>query len=280
MREMTKRLQRYTNTMRDLVLFVIVFVAFISIVYYVLSVHVIPYSNGLIVKRLNDALIRDKITRYGMSDKQIKRMFDASTGAMRNVSTSGHRSTVRNNTNQTIEDPLITVDCRTKNRSCLRDQDCNVLCSRNATTLPYECDQKLLVCRETGININDPNGNDDDDDDNENNNSNGTPIKCNNEMGEYALLQGYNNLGVAEWNCVQLFPSWRDPGKRYCEGGVMHLDTRKSLPSYKQCECPNDTKRIVYKRSIGQTIFTTGLPHCVKNSKLFEVDNDYVVYDK
>lgn len=249
-----------------------------------MNVYVIPYTNQLISEQLSDSLKRDKLTRYGMSDRQIKRMFDTSTSAMRSVNVSGQRTNVRSQTDQSIEGPLLTVDCRSTNRSCLRNQDCNILCHRDETTLPFECDSKLLLCREKGVDINNNNDDNNGDDDGDNNDKNKDtehkpPIKCNNEAGEYALLQGYNNLGIAEWNCVQLFPSWTEPGKRYCEGGTMRLDITQSLPSYKQCECPNDTKRIVYRRSIGQTIFTTGLPHCVKNSKLFESNDDYVVYD-
>lgn len=266
--------------MRDFVLFVAFFLAFVAIVYYAMNAHVIPFTNRLVADRLNDALKGDK--RYdGMSDKQIERMFDSSsTSATRYYDIEDARRSVRteDQANPFVESPFTVADCRSKNRSCLSDGDCDVLCRREANTLKYRCDQKLLVCVETGVVINDDSNVVVDDDDNDKKNQ--PPIKCKNELGEYALLQGYNNLGVAEWNCVQLFPSWTEPGKRYCEGGTMRLDTRKGMPSYKQCECPSDTKRIVYRRSIGQTIFATGLPHCVKNSKLFETNDDYVVYDK
>lgn len=214
----------------------------------------------------------------------MKRMFDSRTGTTRNVNASSVRIRTRDDdpSSSNIEGPLIPVDCRARIRNCLRNEDCLILCERNNTTMSYECDQKSLICLENGLSItNADNGNDDDSGKNsdDNNNNDQPPIVCRNDLGEYALLQGYNNLGVAEWNCVQIFPSWSEPGKRYCEGGIMHLDTRKGLPSYKQCDCPADTTRIVYKRSIGQTVFSTGLPHCVKNPKLFEIDSDYVVYD-
>lgn len=260
------------------VLFAVISISFAVLVCYAVNGYILPHANRLIAERLG-ATLDERL--HSLGDAQMKRMFDSRTGATRNVNASNVRIRTRDDdlNNSNIEGPLIPADCRASVRSCLRNEDCLVLCQRNATTLSYNCDQKTLLCRENGLTIDNSSSSDDGSGNNNNDDDNDTPINCRNDLGEYALLQGYNNLGVAEWNCVQIFPSWSEPGKRYCEGGVMHLDTRKGLPSYKQCDCPSGTTRIVYKRSIGQTVFDTGLPHCVKNPKLFEVDKDYVVYN-
>lgn len=161
--------------------------------------------------------------------------------------------------------PLIPVDCKHVARPCLLDRDCKFLC-RNSAQVTHVCDQKTSLCHEPPVDIaaDDQGGGDDK-----------PTVQCKTAEGEYALLQGYNELGLAEWACVQLFPGWDGGGKRYCEGGVVRLDVRQRNPSYKDCTCPPDTSRIVYARSqLGQQVY--GLPHCVKNPKLYNIGLDFL----
>jgi len=157
--------------------------------------------------------------------------------------------------------PLIPVDCDALSTVCLSDSHCKLLC-RNASIKHYQCDEKRHVC----VNLSLPGmtsiaGNSHDDISSEN---------CNTRIGEYALLQGYNEIGVAQWRCVRLYPGWNDYS-RYCEGGKVELDARRRPPSYRDCRCPDGTMRMVYRRSmIGQEVH--GLPHCVTFPHLYDLD--------
>lgn len=84
---------------------------------------------------------------------------------------------------------------------------------------------------------------------------------CDTKNGEYGLLVGYNELGIAQWECIQLYPSWQRKDI-YCENGKVDIDVRAREPSYRDCICRSGDVRLVYRRSVlGQTVY--GLPHCV-----------------
>lgn len=144
--------------------------------------------------------------------------------------------------------PVVPVNCNTTKRLCVTADNCKLFC-KDAAVVPFDCDQG--VCVERALDASRPADTDDE-------------SPCDKKNGEYGLLVGYNELGVATWECVQLYPGWQDRSK-YCEGGTVDLDTRVRAPSYADCMCPSGTTRIVYKRSVlGQV--TYGLPHCIPNA--------------
>ena len=165
-----------------------------------------------------------------------------------------------------LDGPLVPLDCDKSVRVCLTDNDCSILCKRkNGVLIDVKCDPTDLVCR--------PSATTSGDDDHVLPPDQPEP-NCKTDKGEYALLQGYNELGIAQWNCVQLYPGWMDYSK-YCENGVINIDTRKRAPSYLDCTCPENTLRMVYSKSqLGQEVF--GLPHCVDRSLKHLYEADYL----
>lgn len=140
--------------------------------------------------------------------------------------------------------PLYPVDCNRFQRYCLKSDNCNLLC-KDAAVTSFTCSKGICV-EESSSNSNNPPSVD---------------SNCDTKNGEYGLLIGYNELGVALWQCVQLYPAFADR-KRYCENGVLNIDARVREPSYRDCICPAGNLRIVYRESVlGQVV--NGLPHCV-----------------
>lgn len=142
--------------------------------------------------------------------------------------------------------PLVPVNCNTTRRLCLRSENCRLFC-KDSAVVAFECEQGVCVERAHDDVVD------------------GAKVEmssnCDTKNGEFGLLVGYSELGVAQWECVQLYPGWENRS-RYCENGTVELDTRVRTPSYKDCVCPADTQRMVYERSVlGQTVY--GLPHCV-----------------
>lgn len=197
------------------------------------------------------------------TQRETDRLFDASY-ALTTLTGSAHgKANTDSYAYDSLNGALVPVNCSRKRRLCIADSDCRYLCENGNTA--YECDQRTMSCGEKAVNIIEEDGD----------NTAGVAKRCDTKRGEYALLQGYNELGVAQWNCVQLYPGWQGPGVRYCEGGQVDMDVRVRVPSYLDCTCPADTTRIVYARSqLGQQIY--GLPHCVKHSQLYNLGEDYL----
>lgn len=146
--------------------------------------------------------------------------------------------------------PIVPVNCSKINRYCLKAENCTLFC-KDASVVKFDCVDG--VCVSKPLDADKPTGDD-------------TNSNCDTKNGEYGLLVGYNEIGVAQWECVQLYPAWRDTTK-YCEGGRVDIDVRVREPSYRDCLCPEDSVRIVYRKSVlGQTVY--GLPHCVPRNML------------
>lgn len=226
---------------------------------------VAPRLNRLVIGKLDDLSsdrIRDGVRRMGFTARQTHRMFDNSSDAQNDgnyyslepVGTDAFDDTI-------VNGPLVPSPCSKQDRVCLRDEDCALLC-RGAATETFYCSPTDLVCRpnpviDGGGGIDPPDSQPD--------------VNCKTDKGEYALLEGYNELGIAQWTCVQLYPGWSNPGVDYCENGQVNIDTRFRPPSYKDCVCPEGTQRVVYARSqLGQQVF--GLPHCVTQPHLYRAD--------
>lgn len=155
--------------------------------------------------------------------------------------------------------PLTPVDCNAFTRYCLVSANCKILC-KDAAVVEFDCKEARCLEREPG------GGND-------GGGSSGEG-KCDAKNGEYAVLVGYSELGVAQWQCVQMYPAWQVKS-RYCEKGTLDIDARKREPSYRDCTCPLGTYRVVYKRTVlGQSVY--GLPHCVPTElyKFYSLDYD------
>lgn len=200
-----------------------------------------------------------------LTSRETSRLFDASYGLATLTGSAHGKSHTDSFAYDSLNGALVPVNCSRRRRLCLADSDCRFLCENGNTA--YECDQRTMTCGERAVNIIEEDGD---------NAAGGNAAKrCDTKRGEYALLQGYNELGVALWNCIQLYPGWQGPGVRYCEGGQVDMDVRIRVPSYMDCTCPADTTRIVYARSqLGQQIY--GLPHCVKHSQLYNLGEDYL----
>lgn len=216
------------------------------------------------------ASVNKNIRRNGLSVSQARRMFDP--GYDRTQAVGGTPGTVDvtaksdSYADTSLDGVLVPLACSQVRRPCLTDRDCATLCRGNVV---YSCDSSSNVCSEPRVI-----GVDGTIDENENEPP--TPIKCRTDKGEYAVLQGFTDLGTANWNCVQLFPGWNDgPGTKFCENGVVDIDTRLRTPSYRDCQCPAGTTRIVYAISrLGQQVY--GLPHCVKDPKFYNVGVDFL----
>lgn len=161
-----------------------------------------------------------------------------------------------------LDGPFMPADCQQTKKICLNDDQCKILC-KDSIFNKYICDNDTLMCvvknttetvNETG-DISIPEN-----------------VNCNTKRGEFAVIQGYNELGTAQWNCIQLYPGWQNT-KKFCENGTFEMDARIRAPSYKDCLCRSGDIRIVYKISkLGQQIF--GLPHCIdkRNWKFYQLD--------
>lgn len=248
-------------------LFTVFAIIIVCGVCYVVVTLLLPYTNRAWKTKLTD----HQRKRYELTNNELALLFGNNDERSEHLLSSTVRSDDYNSAS--INGPLIPLPCSQIARPCLTDRDCSIVC--NGSGIEYYCDKKSLVCSEGVL----PIGNDDDNkgDGNDNNDDNGKdiPIKCDTKNGEYALLQGYTEIGVAQWKCIQLYPGWEGGGKSYCEEGTVNLDTRIRTPSYKDCTCPSNTTRIVYMRStLGQQVY--GLPHCVKQPKLYNLGVDYL----
>lgn len=263
-------------------LFAVFSVAVITFVYWLTFVQVIPRLDDEWRARLNlttNGESGDSVKRYGLTGFQARRLFDSNARGITVANIGAPLPTVQNDQfdGTSLEGPLVPLDCRHIPRPCLLERDCTFLCS-NSASVSYECDRKSLLCVERAVGITTDagnSGNNDDKDTSDRDSVDPSSVKCNTKAGEYALLEGYNELGVAQWNCIQLYPGWEGGGKRYCENGIVNIDARVRVPSYADCTCPSGTTRIVYARSqLGQQIY--GLPHCVKQPHLYNIGTDYL----
>jgi hypothetical protein len=170
----------------------------------------------------------------------------------RNVNSNVSR---RREVQKNLLGPLVPVDCQKVNRYCLKPENCKLFC-KDAAVVPFDCTNG--VCVQKAVDTTKPTGSD-------------QQSPCDTKNGEYGLLVGYNDLGIAQWECIQLYPAWQDR-KSYCQNGRLDLDVRAREPSYRDCTCSEGTTRMVYKKSVlGQTVF--GLPYCVPNNvvKFYEL---------
>jgi hypothetical protein len=152
--------------------------------------------------------------------------------------------------------PLVPVDCQKNVRYCLRADNCKMFC-KDAAVVPFDCTNG--VCVQRPVDNEKPTGGDNE-------------SHCDTKNGEYGLLVGYNELGIAQWECVQMYTMWTKNRKSYCQNGVLNIDARKREPSYRDCICPEGSVRIVYRKSVlGQTV--CGLPYCVPENlyKFYEL---------
>lgn len=197
-----------------------------------------------------------------LSAIEMKRLF---ADRLEDADEANQRVSLDNSTNS-FAGPLAPVDCDNKQRVCIDDSNCSLLCI-GAAEKTFVCDPYTSTCSSDtwrGIEEDSVKG-----DGNDKNGAGASP-ECNTKIGEYALLQGYNELGVAQWNCVQLYPTWNDTS-RYCEGGKVDIDARVRAPSYLDCTCPSGTTRMVYSKStLGNVVY--GLPHCVTNTAIYSSD--------
>lgn len=166
----------------------------------------------------------------------------------------------RRETQRFLAGQLKPTDCMTARVACLKAENCTLLC-KNAAVLDFACVKGVCMEKPIGIGGINAGGN------NSNDQSN-----CDLKNGEIGLLVGYNEIGTAQWECVQLYPGW-EKRNAYCEGGTVDIDARFRTPSYRDCVCPGGTTRMTYRRStLGQTVY--GRPHCIRNPvmKFYEID--------
>lgn len=205
---------------------------------------------------------------------KLKRLFDSSYDEAGGATSSNNDEKISRDRdksfNKNLLGPLVPRDCDINHTICLSSNNCKLLC-RNAAIINYTCNEQN-ICEDRSIVAEDINGGG-------GNGGSGVGISdsdetgardCDTKNGEFALLQGYNEIGLAQWNCVNIYPGWQDKSK-YCENGTIDIDARVREPSYADCKCPSGTTRMVYRRSlVGQSVY--GLPHCIKNKKFFEFD--------
>lgn len=132
-------------------------------------------------------------------------------------------------------------DCSTVRRYCVYDQDCETICEPKKAVI-FKCDENEICYPYFIEDKNDPG-----------------KVECDTKHGEYALLVGYTSVGTALWQCVQLYRHFIDPTK-FCENGIFDMDANVREPSYKDCTCPSDTIRAVYKIS---SFYDNAIPHCI-----------------
>lgn len=202
---------------------------------------------------------------------KLRRLFDPAYGNSRDTTNEDKVSRDRDRaTNMNLLGPLLPNDCDANRVVCLNNDNCKLLC-KNSSVINYTCNERN-ICQDRSVIAEESN-------DNDGGKGSGIGISDNDETGarncdakngEFALLQGYNEIGLAQWNCVNIYPGWQDKTK-YCEKGIIDIDARVREPSYADCKCPRGTTRMIYRKSmIGQTVY--GLPHCVENPKFFEFD--------
>lgn len=243
--------------------------------YYATFAVLLPAATQTLTNRLDDE--SKSFRRHGLSRTQAGRMFDPVYGRAQSdtvTETPGRADATAvsdSYASTALDGVLVPLSCSQVRRPCLTDRDCSTLCRG---PIEYRCDDRQLVCSEPRVVGADGTIVDEATDDGTDDAAK-PAVKCRTDAGEYAVLQGYTDQGTASWNCVQLFPGWEGGGTRYCEGGTVDMDTRKRLPSYKDCRCPDNTTRIVYAISrLGQQVY--GLPHCVKDPKLFNIGQDFL----
>lgn len=138
-------------------------------------------------------------------------------------------------------------DCSVTVRYCAFDTDCDALC-KDFRNIRFHCEENKCVARPIVRDNND-----------DSSDKNIDVINCNLEAGEYALLVGYTNLGVAKWKCVQMYKKFLQRDK-FCEGGTFLFNALIKSPSYRDCLCPSDAIRAVYNVS---SLYDDALPHCI-----------------
>lgn len=149
------------------------------------------------------------------------------------------------------------VDCSVERRFCVSDNDCQILCKEYKRLL-FRCNDTSNTCDPQKI-FNDAA----DDNDERENEENRQDKQCDVKNGEFAMLVGYTTLGTAIWQCIQLYRHFRDRSK-FCEGGTFDMRADIREPSYRDCECPPDTIRAVYRHPTAyEQIGDSALPHCI-----------------
>lgn len=139
------------------------------------------------------------------------------------------------------------IDCSLETRYCKRDSDCLILCKFYANSR-LTCDTNRNVCNLT--NVSNDGGNDGSGDD---------VVRCDNAAGEYALLVGYTTIGVAKWQCIQLYSNY-SKREDFCENGEWSINANLREPSYRDCHCSSDDVLAVFKLP---TVYDNALPHCI-----------------
>lgn len=164
------------------------------------------------------------------------------------------------------------ADCSVASRFCVYDQDCASLC-RSYKNIYFACDKNAFANDDTRIRENyrigrcAPRAIVDESDQ-------VTPReKCRVELGEYALLVGYTNLGTAIWQCVQLYQQYADRSS-FCEGGRFDMNANIREPSYRDCLCPAGTVRAVSRLA---SMYDNHLPHCIAQDQWTFYRNSMVV---
>lgn len=180
-------------------------------------------------------------------------------------STRERRRALRDLSKPSIEHSSDTVrervDCSIERRFCVTDTDCTLLCKEYKRLL-FRCDASTGTCEPVKIS----NDNDDPVDDREKD-ENKRDRQCDAKNGEYAMLVGYTTLGTALWQCVQLYRHFRDRSK-FCEGGEFDMRADLREPSYRDCACPPETVRVVYKHPTAyEQIGSGSLPHCIPRNE-------------
>lgn len=148
------------------------------------------------------------------------------------------------------------VDCSIERRFCVTDTDCTLLCKEYKRLL-FCCDASTGTCEPVKI------SNDDNPVDEREKDENIRDRRCDAKNDEYTMLVEYKTLGTALWQCVQLYHHFRDRSK-FCEDGEFDMRADLCEPSYRDCTCPPETIRAVYKHPTAYEQTGAGsLPHCV-----------------
>lgn len=154
------------------------------------------------------------------------------------------------------------VDCSEVLRFCTSDAECSVMC-RTYETVSNHCQALTHTCQPMITRVRTPPSSPGGDDGDRANDE-----TCDLKAGEYAMLVGYTNIGAAIWQCVQMYKHFQGS---FCEHGTFRMDARLREPSYRDCECPAGTQRMI-KRLADQ--YDTQLPHCIAQGNVrFYVDD-------
>lgn len=175
----------------------------------------------------------------------------------RNISRSNNENILNavNVKNRTRERFDASNDCAANVRYCSTAYDCSILCTAFKYTW-FDCDVDTNTCVPKPM-VNDD-GDDDDDDNDED-----APKKCDSKNGEFAVLVGIATIGTAVWQCVQLYKHFSDR-TTFCENGRFDMDADVREPSYRDCECPQNTVRVIHSTV---SSYDNALPHCVAFDK-------------